>query len=58
MSDKPWHDKETLVELYIERNMDQQEIADRFGVSGKTISRWLNKHDIDTTPKQTKKLRD
>lgn len=46
------------MEFYIERNMDQEEIADRFGVSGKTISRWLDKHNIDTTPKRTKKLRD
>ena len=31
------------------------DIADQFGVSPMTINKWLNKHNIDTRPRGSKK---
>lgn len=43
---KPWTDKETLQEAYY-RLGSQSKVADEFGCSGATISRWLNEFEID-----------
>jgi len=62
MGSKPYKDKDTLVELYIEKGMSQTEIGEKYGVTAATISYWLNKNDIPTPgggPKvQYPKLRD
>lgn len=47
MAEKPYHDKEVLVELYWEDGKSCNEIAETFGVSSTTIRRWMDKHDID-----------
>lgn len=52
---EPYHDRETLAELYVERGLTQGEIAARFGVGQTTISKWLRKTGIvtdDPTPWQ------
>lgn len=45
---EPWHDKSTLEELYVGREMSILEIADKFGVEDSNILYWLRKHAIDT----------
>jgi hypothetical protein len=42
-----YRDKETLKTLYVEQRLDQSEIADQFNVSQGTISRWINRHNIN-----------
>lgn len=44
----PWRDEQRLRELYVEKDLTQQEIADQMGCDKKTISNWLDKYDIDT----------
>lgn len=44
----PYHDEETLRELYHVEGLSTAEIADRFGTSQSTISRWLSRHGIET----------
>lgn len=46
----PWRDKDTLKELYVERQMSCMEIADEFDISSTTVTRWLRKHDINVRP--------
>lgn len=45
---KKYQNKEILEKLYIEDNMTQSEIADKFGCSVSTLSYWFNKHGIKT----------
>jgi transposase len=42
----PWRDEEALRELYREQGLSQDEIAEEYGVSKKTILRWLKRHGI------------
>jgi len=44
----PWQDEELLSKLYLSEGLTTREIADRFDCSNGTVSRWLNKYDIDT----------
>jgi len=46
--DEPYTDPEWLREQYIEKRKNTREIAETQGVTSKTISRWLRKHDIPT----------
>jgi len=43
----PWRDENLLYELYIEKEMTTTQIAVRFDCNVSTVSRWLNKYDID-----------
>lgn len=46
--EKPWQDEETLRELYHERGMSMQEIADHFGgLTWGGIKYWMDKLDIE-----------
>lgn len=45
---KPWRDESTLRELYIEQGLSMADTGDKLGVSGSTIKRWLNRHNIPT----------
>ena len=47
--DKPWQDRETLRELYVDKRMSQQDIADHFdnGITDQGVKYWLEKHGID-----------
>lgn len=47
IEDTSYRKKETLYELYVSQQKSIREIADQFGVCGKTIQRWLKKNDID-----------
>lgn len=44
----PWRDAETLRRLYVDRELKTHEVGDRLGCSKQTVSRWLNRHDIET----------
>jgi len=45
--ERPYKDKETLQELYHEKNLTQEEIADQFSVEQPTISRWIREHNLE-----------
>lgn len=45
--DAPWREADSLRELYVEKQMTQEGIADKWGCSQYTISTWLDKHDIE-----------
>jgi len=47
MASKPYHQEETLREMYKEQLMSVAEIADEFDVAGSTIYTWLKKNDIE-----------
>ena len=44
----PWRDEDTLRELYIEKDLTVHQVGDRLGCSGRTISEWLRRKDIET----------
>lgn len=44
---KPWRDEDTLRELYHEKGMTQEQVANELGCSSYTIHDWMNKHDIE-----------
>lgn len=46
--DSPWRDKETLEELYVEKGLSFNEVADELGCAAYTIQRWMDKNDIDS----------
>jgi len=48
MGSKPYQDKKTLRELYINREMSQTSIAEKFDVSPATISKYLRRNSIPT----------
>jgi len=45
---KPWWNGETLRDMYVQREMSQQEIADELGCSASTVRNHLDKNNIDT----------
>jgi transposase len=49
---RPYHDEETLRELYHSEGLSQKEIAERFGVKSNTISEWMSRNGITTRPHQ------
>jgi transposase-like protein len=49
MTEEPeYRDESTLRELYVEQDLTTTEIGNRYGVCSKTISNWLNRHNIRT----------
>jgi predicted DNA-binding protein YlxM (UPF0122 family) len=48
---EPWHDETTLRYMYHTKKMDQSEIADELGCCEMTVSRWMDRHDIETDKK-------
>lgn len=44
----PWRNEDRLREMYHEKGLEQSEIADRWGCSTETISRWMRRLDIET----------
>ena len=44
---KPWHDKDTLQQLYQEEKMSLREVGDELGCNSDTIRRWLGNYDIE-----------
>lgn len=49
-ADRGYRDEERLRELYHGQDMTTREIADKLGCTNGTISRWLNRHDIEARP--------
>lgn len=47
----PWRDRETLYKKYWVEEKTCDEIGDELGCSGRTVSTWLQKHDIETRTK-------
>lgn len=47
MTTKDYQDPTTLRELYVEQDLSQDQIAERFGVSSSTISNWIRTHGIE-----------
>lgn len=45
---RPYQDREQLNQLYHEEGLTQQEIADKFNVNRSTITRWMDRHEINT----------
>lgn len=45
---RPWTDKATLEDLYVEKQMSMKEVADEIGCSEQTVCDWLAKHGIKT----------
>lgn len=43
---KPYQDESILRELYVEEDLTQEEVGERLGVAGTTISNWVRKLDI------------
>lgn len=48
VGEKPYHDEDTLRELYWGENMTTVEIGHKFGCSGQTIHKWMGKCNIPT----------
>lgn len=44
--DPPWQDRETLHELYNERDMTAAEVGAELGCSGRTITKWVRKYGL------------
>lgn len=44
----PWRDEERLRRMYIDKKMSAYEIGDELGCAQRTVSGWLNRHDIPT----------
>jgi transposase-like protein len=54
--ERPWQDKDTLVELYVEEGLTTTEIGEKLDCGEGTVWRWLDKHDIprrNRGPKRT-----
>lgn len=58
MVNRPWQDEDTLRELFIKKDKSTYEIADDLGCKQATVSKWLNRHNIDTGFEHYEKLRD
>lgn len=48
MSEKPWHDKARLSELYHDKEMSMSEIAEKLGCSSSTVDNWMKKLGVET----------
>jgi uncharacterized protein YjcR len=47
-TEQPWHDEETLRELYVESEMTMDEVASELGCGRQAIEVWIHRHDIET----------
>lgn len=45
----PWRDRDTLKELYHEKDMTQEEIAEYLGCGDGTVNRWVHKFNLETS---------
>lgn len=42
----PWHKEERLVEMYVNRGLTMEEVADEWGCSVSTVSDWLAEYGV------------
>lgn len=47
-TERPWHDEETLRELYVESEMTMGEVASELGCGRQAIEEWIHRHGIET----------
>lgn len=47
--DEPWHDVDRLRELRVEKGLTLEQVGEELGCSGQTISRSLQKYDVEGT---------
>ncbi|MES3161476.1 MAG: helix-turn-helix domain-containing protein [Halorubrum sp.] len=47
-TEQPWHDEETLRELYVESEMTMDEVASKLGCGRQAIEEWIHRHGIET----------
>jgi hypothetical protein len=47
----PWKDKDRMYDLYVDKNMSMNDIAEELECSFHTVNCWLHKHDIDVEDK-------
>ena len=45
--DHPWRDREVMKELYYDKDMTQEEIAEHLGCGDGTVNRWVHNHDLE-----------
>ena len=45
---RPYQDRDRLNRLYHEEGLTQQEIANKFNIDRSTITRWMDRHEINT----------
>lgn len=43
----PWRDREIMKELYYDKDMTQEEIAEYLGCGDGTVNRWVHNHDLE-----------
>ena len=48
LTERPWHDEETLYHLYVESGLTMEEVASKLDCSRQTIEEWIHHHDIET----------
>lgn len=48
---QPWHDEQTLRELYINQELSIADVADELNCSSSAVTEWLDRHDIPTRPR-------
>ena len=51
-------DEDTLRRLYVERELTTREIASKIDCSSRTVSQWINKHEIEERPSLVGEVRD
>jgi len=44
---REWQDEDVLHELYVEQDLSYDEICERLGCSKGTLSKWMDRHDIE-----------
>ncbi len=47
-TEQPWHDEETLRELYVESELTMDEVASELGCGRQAIEDWIHRHGIET----------
>jgi len=55
MTDSPWRDPEVLKRMYREQEKPMTQIADELGVAVATVHKYLNRHDIETRNRTSRK---
>lgn len=58
MAEYDYSDRATLVELYHERDLNMETVAEMCDVTATTTSRWIDRHDIPAKPRKQDLARD
>lgn len=55
-AEKPWRDADLLEELYWTKGMSQRDVGGVLGCSNDTVSRWMDRLDIDSHKTKSKRV--